>query len=152
MVLKLKQIFEIAGEKKVFEYDIPVEDLKPYERYSFVTPIAIKGRIENHAGIVTLNFSTDFTMKLNCDRCLCEFERKFSYDFEHILVRKLNTDNDEYIVCSDDTLDLNELAISNIILQLPSKILCKEDCKGLCCICGNNNNISQCSCKNNSSK
>ena len=147
MVIQLRQLFEIVGEKKSFEYKIPVEDLKPYERYTFVTPIAIKGEIVNHAGIVTLSFSTDFTMKLNCDRCLCEFEREFSYKFEHILMRKSNTDNDEYIICSEDTLDLNELAISNIILQLPSKILCKEDCKGLCYICGNNNNISECSCQ-----
>lgn len=147
MVLQLKQIFEIVGEKKSIEYKIPIEDLKSYERYPFVTPITIKGEIANHAGIVTLNFSTKFTMKLNCDRCLCEFEREFSYNFEHILVRNLNKSNDEYIVCLEDKLDLNALAISNIILQLPSKILCKDDCKGLCSICGNDNNVSQCSCQ-----
>lgn len=147
MVLQLKQFFEIVGEKKSFEYEIPVEDLKPYGGYSFITPIAIKSEVVNRAGIVTLNFSTKFTMKLNCDRCLCEFDREFSYDFEHILVRKLNTDSDDYIECPEETLDLNELAISNIILQLPSKILCKQDCKGLCSICGNDNNISECSCQ-----
>lgn len=147
MVLHLKQLFEIVGEKKSIGYKIPVEDLELYERYPFVTPITIKGEIVNRAGIVSLNFSTEFTMKLDCDRCLCKFEREFFYNFEHILVRKLNTENDEYIVCSDDKLDLNELAISNIILQLPSKILCKEDCKGLCSICGNDNNISECGCQ-----
>lgn len=146
MVLQLKQLFDIVGENKSFEYEIPLIDLKPYESYPFISPIAISGTLVNRAGVVTLDFSVNFTMKLNCDRCLCEFEREFSYSFQHILVRSLNTNNDEYIVCAENTLDLDELAISNLLLQLPSKILCREDCKGLCYICGNDNNISECSC------
>lgn len=148
MVLQLKQLFDIVGEKKSFEYEIPLEDLKPYESYPFISPITIKGVVENRTGIITLDFSVNFSMKLNCDRCLSEFDRDFNFDFKHNLVRSLNTDNDDYIVCPENKLDLNELAISNLLLQLPSKILCKEDCKGLCCICGNDNNISKCSCIN----
>ncbi len=147
MVIQLKQLFEVVGEKKSFEYEIPLEDLKPYESYAFVTPIAVNANVVNRAGIVTLNLSAEFTMKHNCDRCLCEFERAYCYRFEHILVRSKNTENDEYVVCPEGTLDLNELAISDIILQLPTKILCKEDCKGLCYICGNDNNKSTCGCQ-----
>ncbi len=147
MVIQLKQLFEVLGEQKSFDYKVPLEDLKPYESFPFISPIAIQANIKNRAGIVTLNFSTQFVMKFVCDRCLCEFEREFSYDFEHIVVRSLNTDNDDYVVCPESILNLDELAISNIILQLPTKILCKEDCKGLCYICGNDNNKSTCGCQ-----
>lgn len=146
MVLQLKQLFDIVGENKSFEYEISLDDLKPYESYPFISPIAITGTLVNRAGVVTLDFSVKFTMKLNCDRCLCEFEREFSYDFHHVLVRSLNTENDDYVVCGENILDLNELAISDLLLQLPSKILCRDDCKGLCPHCGNDNNISSCSC------
>ena len=146
MILKLKQIFDVTWDKQPFEYNIPLGSLEQYDKYPFISPIAINGTLVNRAGIVTLNFSVKFTMKLNCDRCLSEFEREYSYDFQHILVRSTNKDNDDFIVCPENSLDLDELAISDLLLQLPSKILCKEDCKGLCCICGNNNNISTCSC------
>lgn len=146
MVLQLKQLFDIVGEQTEFDYNIPIEDLKPYKSYTFVSPIAVKGTVKNRTGIVTLDFSVKFTIKLDCDRCLSEFNREFSYGFKHYLARSLNTDSDDYTVCPENKLDLDELAISNILLQLPSKILCKEDCKGLCHICGNNNNISSCSC------
>ena len=146
MILQLKQLFDITGESKDVCYEIPLESLKQYNKYPFISPIAITGTLVNRAGVVCLNYSVKFTMKLNCDRCLSEFEREFSYTFDHVLVRSTNQDNDEYIVCSECLLDFDELAISDLLLQLPSKILCKEDCKGLCFKCGNNNNISHCKC------
>ena len=67
--------------------------------------------------------------------------------FEHILVQKLNTDNDDYLVCADSVLDLEELARTDILLELPTKVLCSEDCKGLCSQCGKNLNEGECSCE-----
>lgn len=146
MVLQLKQLFDIKGDTKSFDYVISLESLKQYESYPFISPIAINGTLVNRAGVVVLDYSVKFTMKLNCDRCLSEFDREYSYTFHHLLVRSTNHDDDQYIECPESTLDLDELAISDILLQLPSKILCSEDCKGLCFKCGNNKNVSDCSC------
>ncbi len=146
MVLQLKQLFDISGDLKLFEYDISLENLKQHKSYPFVSPIAINGTLVNRAGVVKLDYSVKFTMKLNCDRCLNEFDREYSYSFHHLLVRSTNHDDDEYIECPDNTLDLDELAISDVLLQLPSKILCSDDCKGLCLKCGINKNTSDCGC------
>ncbi|MBQ8120226.1 MAG: DUF177 domain-containing protein, partial [Ruminococcus sp.] len=40
----------------------------------------------------------------------------------------------------------NELAVSDLLLQLPTKILCKDDCKGLCYTCGHNLYEGECGC------
>lgn len=146
MVIQLKELFELVGEKKDISYSIELDELPELKGYSFGSPIAISGTIVNRAGVVSLDYSVKFAMKLICDRCLCEFDREYDYAFEHILVRSTNTDNDEYVVCKANALDLNELAISDLLLQLPTKILCNEDCKGLCFRCGCNLNESQCSC------
>jgi len=146
MIVQLKQLFDVVGDKRSFQYEIPLDDLKIYVNYPFTSPILIKADFENRVGIVSLNLSGTFSLKHNCDRCLCEFNKEFSYDFKHILVRSLNSNSDDYLVCPENKLDLNELAISNLLLQLPSKLLCKEDCQGLCVICGNDNNISSCNC------
>mgnify|MGYP001091754997 FL=1 len=44
-------------------------------------------------------------------------------------------------------LDLEELARTDILLELPTKVLCSEDCKGLCSQCGKNLNEGECSCE-----
>lgn len=146
MVLNLKRFFDLPGETKSFDYQVPLESLEQYKGCTFVSPIAIKGALTNRAGIVTIDNTVTFTLKHNCDRCLKEFTREYSFDFSHILVRSTNHQNDEFIVCADSKLDVDELAISDLLLQLPSKTLCKDDCKGLCCHCGADLNIGECSC------
>ena len=68
-------------------------------------------------------------------------------NFEHILVHELaGEDEEEFIVCGDYTLDLDELVAMDILLELPTRFLCREDCKGLCPKCGTNLNESTCNC------
>ena len=147
MILQLKQIFDIEGEIKELDCNIEAEQLQDtYISQSLKTPIVINGKIENRAGIVTMTYSCKFTLDHICDRCLKEFNREYVYNFEHTLIQATNTDSDEYIVCPDNTLDLSELAISDLLLQLPTKILCREDCRGLCYVCGQDLNEGECNC------
>jgi len=146
MNVQLKELFDIIGERKVIDYSIGADELAEYAGYSFSAPIAVKGEIENRAGVVTLRMNTTFAMNHVCDRCLKEFSREYYFAFEHTLVRSANTDRDDYVVCENNVLDLNELAISDLLLQLPTKILCREDCKGLCYVCGQDLNEGECNC------
>ena len=146
MILEMKQLFDIPGERKEFSFEISPEELK--ERvfsYSFASPLAVKGEAFNRAGVVYVEFSCCFALSQVCDRCLAEFEREYRYEFSHICVRDSST-TDELIVVSDNALDLNELAVSDSLLELPTKILCREDCKGMCFVCGQNLNEGECSC------
>jgi len=145
MVINLKQVYDAAVSADI-DYSISCSKLSEIKGYTFLSPVSVKGKVVNRAGVVTLSYSVCFTLKALCDRCLCEFERQYNYDFEHILVRSLNTDNDEYIVTESDCLDLDDLAVMDILLQLPTKILCWEDCKGLCPICGTDLNYNDCTC------
>lgn len=151
MKIHLKELFDIVGEVKEFDYEIAPERVGEYSSYdiTFTTPIAVKGRAENRAGVVTLDLTADFTLSHTCDRCLKEFEREYGYEFTHILVRQLHSgrdDYDDYVVCGDNLLELDELVVSDMLLRLPTKILCKEDCKGLCFKCGRDLNEGDCDC------
>ncbi|EGC01114.1 YceD family protein [Ruminococcus albus] len=149
MKIHLKELFDIVGEVKEFDYEITPEQVGEYSSYDFTAPIAVSGRAENRAGVVTLDFGVKFGLSQVCDRCLKEFEREYAYEFSHILVRQLHSgrdDYDEYVVCEDNVLELDELVISDMLLSLPTKILCKEDCKGLCFKCGKDLNEGDCDC------
>lgn len=146
MKLQLKTIFSIAGESKPFEYEIEPEKLSGYSGHSFASAIALKGTVFNRAGVVTLSYCYTFSMNHVCDRCLREFVREYSFDQEHTLVS--SSGRDDYVVCPDFVLDMDELALSDLLLELPTKILCREDCRGLCFKCGADLNEGECSCCN----
>ncbi|MBP5578880.1 MAG: DUF177 domain-containing protein, partial [Ruminococcus sp.] len=64
---------------------------------------------------------------------------------DHIVVPSVsNDDNDDYIVADGESIELNEVALNDILLSLPTKVLCREDCKGLCMVCGCDLNETQC--------
>ncbi len=144
MKINLKQLFSIVGESRDIAYTISTDELSDIRGRSFASPVEVKGRIYNRAGVVYLEYSVDMTLLITCDRCLKELERAYHYDFDHIVVPSANSDNDEYIVADGESIELNEIAVTDLLLQLPTKNLCKYDCKGLCMICGCDLNESTC--------
>ena len=85
-----------------------------------------------------------------CDRCASEFERDIEIPIDVILVTELaNEDNeDEWVFpLEGDSADLEDIVRTVFVLNMGSKLLCKDDCKGLCCRCGKNLNEGPCSCQ-----
>ena len=65
-----------------------------------------------------------------------------------ISTRRLSgEENDEYLVVPDGLVNLDELVYADVVLELPSKNVCSEDCRGLCECCGANLNHGACGCK-----
>ncbi|MBQ3948252.1 MAG: DUF177 domain-containing protein [Ruminococcus sp.] len=148
MKINLKQIFSIVGDSRDISCEIGADELSDVRGYTFGSPVSINGRVYNRVGVVYLEYSVDFTLNIICDRCLKELEREYHFDFDHIVVPSINGENDDYIVADGESIDLNEIALTDLLLQLPTKNLCKDDCKGLCMVCGQDLNLGECDCLN----
>ncbi|MGN0631599.1 MAG: YceD family protein [Ruminococcus sp.] len=149
MILQLREVFQIEGLKKPVEFEITLEELAGVHGYRFAEPVKVSGDVSNRAGIVTLKYSVSCVLDVECDRCLKPFKQEHTYDFSHTVVPTLHSDNsayDSYIAAENDSIDMNETALTDLLLMLPTKILCSEDCKGLCFICGCDLNESTCDC------
>jgi uncharacterized protein len=150
MVLDLKDIF--AGGKDIaFDYEL---DLSGFEaapgEFPIRKPVRVKGTAANRAGVVTLDAHAVFTYCTRCDRCLKDIEEPYDVRFSNILAVSANSDeDDDIIVCAEQSLDLDDLALTNVILNLSMKHLCKPDCKGLCPVCGKDLNEGDCGCDRN---
>ena len=150
MILQLREIFQIEGMHLPVSYEITPEELSEVRGYTFAAPVAVSGEFYNRAGIVTLKYTVSCTLDVVCDRCLTELKRDYSYDFSHTVVPSLQSEGDiydTYLFAQHDSIDMNETAISDLLLMLPTKMLCREDCKGLCDICGCNLNERTCNCR-----
>ncbi len=137
--------------------ELPIEaalDLSQVEfqgQYPFTTPVRVVGGITAHAGVVELSVRAVFEYSGQCDRCLAPFTRAYDLLLEHTLVTTLeNEENDDYILLDNYQLDLSDLVLSDMLLELPYKSLCREDCRGLCPQCGKDLNDGLCGCRSQS--
>ena len=149
MKMDLRRLFDTVGASEPVGgcLDFSKESFQGYA--PFQQPVQVAGKIENRAGVVRLVFSVKSVLSLRCDRCLKAFEKPVEYRFSHILVRELSggDEDTEFVVCADGQLDLGELVRADLFLELPTKVLCKEDCKGLCPKCGKVLNFGPCGCE-----
>ena len=148
MIFDLSKLFDNEGESAGIACALDLGNVVRWGRKLFDGPVKVTGRAENRAGIVSVSYAADFVLDVVCDRCLTSLARPWRMEFSHIMVLYLNReDNDEFIVVPDGRLDLAELASSDILLELPTSILCDEGCKGLCPVCGKNLNNGDCGCE-----
>lgn len=114
----------------------------------FQTPVHVEGAVTVSADVVLLRAEISFTFHGVCDRCLNSFEKEYRLPIEHILVDTLSNDeNDDFILLQQYQLPLDDLVLTDVLLELPYKALCREDCKGLCSSCGKNLNDGPCECQ-----
>lgn len=90
-----------------------------------------------------------------CSRCLEAARLPIGAPFKYILApaqaehpeeQELNAEDMDFVYYQDDLIDLDPLITEQILLQIPMKILCREDCQGLCPHCGINRNTDLCQC------
>ena len=147
MLFELKSVFQNEGEEKQVNYKLDIAEIDIDGVLPFRTPIDVTATAKNRASLVSVTLDINFDYTRNCDRCGEEFTRHMNMSFIHKLVQTLADDgNDDYIETPDYKLELDEIVISDILLTLPQKNLCKDDCKGLCHICGKTLNEGDCSC------
>ena len=146
--VELEPVFNNEGLTKPLDFSLDMSFVDYNGGFPFKNPVCIRGEVKNSTGVVALSVKAEFTLDLTCDRCAEEFSRSFSIPVEHTLVTKVeNEDNDELIVVDSYNYDIDPLVTEDIILSLPTKVLCKDDCKGICLQCGKNLNQGPCGCK-----
>ena len=149
MLLDLTELFTEKIENKPFDYNIDLSGTRINGVYPFVSPVSVKGEVKGLEGSALLNASVSFDFSIPCDRCARQTDRHYNFKFSHVLVPSLENkdNNDDLIEVESGKLDLDALMKEDILLELPSKFLCSENCKGLCPKCGKNLNDGPCSCK-----
>lgn len=111
--------------------------------------VRVMGKVRNMAGALTFSAELSGLLSLVCDRCAQPFEREKTVEYETLLAFELaNGESDDIVELSQDgELELDELMLEVFLLEMDTKNLCSQDCKGLCPGCGADLNTEQCRCK-----
>lgn len=146
--IELEPLFNNEGMTKPLEFTADMKNEEYNGVFPFVSPVFVSGAAENRTGIVSLCLTARFTLNLTCDRCAKVFSREYVVPVNHDLVTEIGNDNgDECLVKIDSYhFDVETLVREDILLYLPSKVLCREDCRGICYRCGKDLNDGPCDC------
>jgi uncharacterized protein len=110
------------------------------------------------SGTVFIKGSFTALIDICCSRCLEEAKLSIGSDFAYTLIHaqadksedfELKPEELEISYYQGDFIDLAPIICEQIILQIPIKVLCREECRGLCQHCGTNLNTSSCNCESN---
>ena len=159
MLINLSEV--LTEPHKTVEESV-VSDMKEVffggQKFSIAEMSPVHIRIE-YAGEKKLYITgdTSLTVVIPCDRCLEPVATVFDLNISRITKGNVtdeseveSEDLDEANYIDGYTLDVDQLVGSEILIGWPTKILCSEDCKGICNVCGQNLNQGTCNCEDTS--
>ena len=141
------------------------ETLQPWqiefasENLEQASPLQAVGSAEllkNSSGEVRVQGRYTVELKAPCDRCLVDARFPLDAGFDLFYQPASSIARDEEIEIDEgeaqigfydhDGLELEDILREQILLALPMQRVCREDCKGICPVCGKNRNQSACDC------
>ena len=152
MLVNLTDVFASEGLTEKREIEI---DFNQFQTGDEVYPVASKEPVrlimENIGqGKARIIGDTSVTLKMQCSRCLKDVEYLFTLSFEHDVVSpdvECNNDaDDDQNFMEGYQLNIDNLIIGEIFNNWPFRVLCREDCKGICMKCGQDLNTGACAC------
>ena len=154
MLINLSDV--LSDQHKTVEETVPLT-MKEVRMKSGTYPIVesepVHVRVEHVRGKELLIYAdTRLVTVIPCDRCLEDVRYEFVFDFtKHVDIglsdAELTEELDESNFIDGYHLDVDKLLYGEILSDWPVKVLCREDCKGLCKVCGQNLNTGSCNCE-----
>ena len=151
MTFDLKPLLRGEVDRIAIDCDFAVE---PITGVSFPEGAHGVGVVTDNGGYMRLRLRLSAPYVAECARCLEEVKGVFEEDFERTVVTRgalteeqLEENFDEYAVLdADGMLNVDREVAETLSLLFPKKILCSEDCAGLCPVCGKPKKNGDCGC------
>ena len=150
MLLGLSKIIDCPGATVDFSTSVDLSDLQYGTSYPVSEPVLASGNVRNTAGVLVMTGMIRTTVHGVCDRCAGDYDEDVQFPIDVVLVTELSNEEneDEWVFpLEGDSANLEDIVRTVFVLNMDSKLLCKPDCKGICCRCGKNLNFEACSCQ-----
>ena len=133
------EVREIAFDRGPFPFPQGDEEIA-------VSNLCFSGTTQELSGFYRLIGKVSGEFCAACGRCLAPVREEFAIEIDFPIVTTLSESEEEAVVAEGQKIDLKSIAEEAVYLNLPLRLLCCEDCKGLCPKCGINLNTNSCEC------
>lgn len=156
LVVVLDERLAEPGELLALKGTLATPDYEVGERnFSVPKGIAYDLTLTNTGGAILAQGNVEAELEGTCDRCLDPAVLELSGNVEVLFVPpggEFQVGEDEgleILPIEEDRLALDDPIRAAIAVEIPFKVLCRQDCKGLCPVCGQNLNEGSCDCAQN---
>ena len=156
MLIDLRELLSGSQDEKSYKADIEMNTFNTGSSdYDIIDKPAVDVIIKK-LGKNKLSIKADsyVTLSIPCDRCLEPVDTRVDYTVDEIVDFNDNASEEEAKEEKDYidgySLDVDRLVFGELLLSMPGKVLCKDDCKGLCPVCGTVLNVTECDCEKES--
>ena len=153
MVINMSELFTVDGTVKTYEVPLEMSEvIWKRKKYPIVSKQPVELRL-THEGDrkIAITAKVSLVLEMPCDRCLDSVKVPMDLDFERNV--DANASSEERIAQLDEQsyidgyhLDVDGMVLDEMMTDIPDKVLCREDCKGICSQCGKNLNGGPCGC------
>ena len=137
-------INQSVGTNREFTYNLPELIFDDEEDIKFINVIGSTLISRAQQGLL---IQGDFTAAISstCVRCLTDFDLSLQTNFSELYAFKEDYATESALLVPDNGyIDLKPLLIEYLLVEIPIKPICKENCAGLCPVCGCNLNTTNC--------
>lgn len=122
------------------EKEISFEGKTSFTDNDCVVDCNVQGKASSFSGQIEVAVSIDAVVSTKCARCLKPLQLPVKMDVNEVV-------GEEGAVLEGTILNMDNIVKNNIVVELPIRFLCNDDCKGICSSCGADLNITKCNCK-----
>ncbi len=119
---------------------------------SFSSPVRVRAELDKSTRQMLLRAEIQTAGTFQCDRCLDTFEKPIVATYSLLYVyaeedaQRVAPEDVRLMTLDTTVIDLAEDVREMVTLSVPLKLLCREECRGLCPHCGKNRNAGPCGC------
>jgi uncharacterized protein len=148
LFINVSGILKEEGSSLDFQGEQIHEDIEfQGECVGFFAPVKLKGTISNTGQMLLAQISLEGCLKLQCGACTGIYEQRIDLSFEAVYKRFASPEDPDVFTYQNDRIDFKEAVLEFILLNLPTRKRCRENCLGLCPDCGVDLNLNQCLCQ-----
>ncbi len=147
MRIDLSPLFPVNGKKAEYQVSFEEKELGGYEvTASPQFPLTVTHETEKK---ISISGEGSITLSIPCSRCLKPVHVSVDFKIDSLLDAGSQTDEDgDPVFCFEEEILLPDVLIQEeVIMNIPMKVLCREDCKGICQRCGADLNLGKCQCE-----
>lgn len=152
LTYQVKSLLADPGSAFPVEETVSMENMKiGGDEVRFLSPVRLTGTLRAIGqGAIRFEGQADALAAMDCSRCTKSTQVSLHCDIsQRFIAERLEeqADMEDAEVFENDLIDLNDLLYSEISMAVPMKVLCKENCLGLCPVCGKDLNEGPCQCQ-----
>lgn len=135
------------GQAYAFEARPELEEMEVLGDPVRFEEIAASGELIGAEERVSVRGEITAAVTSRCAKCLAPVTLELCAKLDAVYARQPDPDDPDIYLFEGSKLDLTDAARDALLLELPYRFLCSEDCKGLCPHCGKNLNLGACTCQ-----